>query len=453
VFPAKADLPAYTFYFDYFPNHWMKQTGKRYVRDCLMMQKPTLQTLYRYNYSLRHFFQFARESDISMETFADVNRAVVDRFLLYLLSVIPAPSTRRVALASLKHLLRHGQRFEWAGFPAINLFDGTEFRTVQTEDVLKSHLIPDTLLEQIQQALTTPAQHDQDVLAHALIRICMDTGVRLSEALALHENSVVADLVGKPLLEVIGEKNTTDRFIAISQSVVQTVERVRQHTQQGRAVLKTSRLFVYYPERKQQFEFVKQSTARRWLGRFVRRHAIRDSDGTLVDLHYHQFRHTLGTDMLNNGMSPYEVMAYLGHKSLHSTKLYAKVRSDRLTREYKKLGVIGIITKKVEDVLEPTGRLDSGTLHAAALPDGICSKPLNNEGTACKNFNLCLFCQKYITTPEHLPAHRAHLQRIRADKARYMIENLMGSTHHLDQVEQALEQIICRLEELGGNER
>lgn len=149
----------------------------------------------------------------------------------------------------------------------------------------------------------------------------MDTGVRLSEALALHENSVVADLVGKPLLEVIGEKNTTDRFITISQSVVQAVERVRQHTQQGRAVLKTSRLFVYYLERKQQFACVKQSTARRWLGRFVQRHAIRDSDGTLVDLHYHQFRHTLGTDMLNNGMSPYEVMAYLGHKSLHSTAL------------------------------------------------------------------------------------------------------------------------------------
>lgn len=164
MFPAKADLPAYAFYFDYFPNHGMKQTVKRYVRDCLMMQKPTLQTLYRYNYSLRHFFQFARESDIPMDTFADVNRAIVERFLLYLLSVIPAPSTRRVALASLKHLLRHGQRFEWADFPAINLVDGTEFRTVQTEDVLKSNVISDCVLDQIQQALATPAQHDQDVL-------------------------------------------------------------------------------------------------------------------------------------------------------------------------------------------------------------------------------------------------------------------------------------------------
>ncbi|MDA6341744.1 tyrosine-type recombinase/integrase, partial [Escherichia coli] len=74
--------------------------------------------------------------------------------------------------------------------------------------------------------------------------------------------------------------------------------------------------------------------------KFIERFEIRDSNGELAVFTYHNFRHQIGTDLLNNGMSAFEVMQYLGHESMHSTRLYAKVRKDRLTKEYKKLGFI-----------------------------------------------------------------------------------------------------------------
>lgn len=453
VFPAKEYLPDYTFYFDYFPNEWFKKTVKRYVRECLDIGKPKVQTLNRYNYSLRYFFRFLQESGIEVKTFKDINRKTLEMYIMYLLNRVTSPSSRTVIVASLKHVIKHGQRFEWPGFPDMNLFDETEFRTVaQKEDALKSMIITDSVMNQIKEALPKLQKgDDRDILIRCLIRICMDTGVRLSEALEIHEDSVVADLIGKPLLEVVSEKNETERYIAVSKGVVKAVETLKGHTKDARAKLGTNRLFVYYLPVKKHSDFLNQKIAREWLKDFIKRHNIR-ADGKLVHLTFHQFRHTLGTDMLNNGMTPYEVKEYLGHESMHSTSLYAKVRSDRLAREYKKLGFIGIITDKVENALDPANsNLDVDTRRLAALPDGVCSKPLTNEGTLCTKFNICLFCQKFITTPEYLPVHRSHLERLRGDKERYMMENFIGTVHYLNQIEEVLVNIISKLEELVVN--
>lgn len=88
----------------------------------------------------------------------------------------------------------------------------------------------------------------------------------------------------------------------------------------------------------------------------------------------------------------------------------------------------------------------------AQLPDGVCAKPIGTKVINCKKPNACLFCPKFITTPEFLDIHREHLERIRADKRRYLAEELMGSEYHLFETEKILEEIINRLEALqeGG---
>lgn len=83
---------------------------------------------------------------------------------------------------------------------------------------------------------------------------------------------------------------------------------------------------------------------------------------------------------------------------------------------------------------------------SASLPDGACQKPINNEGKICSKFNMCVICPKFITTPEHLPIHKDHLDRLRANREAYMAQEYIGTTHHLETVEYALETIIGRLE-------
>ena len=142
-------------------------------------------------------------------------------------------------------------------------------------------------------------------------------------------------------------------------------------------------------------------------------------------------------------------MQYLGHDSMHSTRLYARVRNDSLTKEYKKMGFIGVIEPKIENIVDGNGqKLDTEKRLMAQLPDGVCGKPIHKQVVNCKKPNACLFCPKFITTPEFLDVHKDHLERIKMDKERYMVEDLMGSDYLLNETEKTLEEIVRRLEDL-----
>lgn len=116
-----------------------------------------------------------------------------------------------------------------------------------------------------------------------------------------------------------------------------------QATEELRSELKTDKLFYYFQPINKKYKPLRQVTARDWLrDKFIKRFDIRDSNGDLAVITFHQFRHQIGTDLLNNGLSTFEVMQYLGHESMHSTRLYAKVRNDKLTKEYKRLVLLDL---------------------------------------------------------------------------------------------------------------
>ncbi|MCU6791902.1 tyrosine-type recombinase/integrase [Paenibacillus sp. WQ 127069] len=452
--PSKEDQGNYYFYFDFFSNEWIKEEIKNYTLDCLEVGKIKASSSHRYNYSLRHFFEYLEFNEIQIETFADLTPKIIEKFIHYLMVEVETSSTRAVALSALKHLLNYGEIFELEGYPKIHLFDRTAFRMLQTEDILKSMIIPDPVMQQIKSAADDLlAQKDYDLrLLGCLIIICMYTGIRISEALMLNENSITNDFFGKPLLEVISEKNETERYIVVRQEVVDTIELLKELSAENRSILGTKRLFVHYLPNAKRAEYLWQVTARSWLKkRFVRNYGISHVPGELYELTFHQFRHTLATDMLANGMSPTEIKDYLGHESLHSTRLYAKVRNSKLVQAYKKLGFIGLIVNSLEDISDQDDKkINESERLMAQLPDGLCARPIKEKVSNCKQPNACLFCPKFITTPEFLETHKDHLQRIRQDKNSYKEERFIGTDYLINETEAALLDIILRLERFVG---
>ena len=457
VLPSTADLSDYTFRFDFLPNKWLNETIKKTTKESIVIGKIKISTLHRYNYSLQTFFAFLSETKIPFDTFEDLTYDVTESFVHYLLANVKMPSTRAVAFASLKHHVRHGQFLEWNHFPKSEVFDGTETRTLQTEDSLKSTLLDDTVMDSIDAALIQMKSilqpsltHLNDVVLWSLITIIRHTGIRLTEALNLHKDCLRKDLMKKYLLEVVSSKNETERFIPVSKEVSVAINILIQATEEIREELQTDKLFYYYQRNNHKYVPLSQRIARIWLkGRFITRFSIKENSGELATFTYHQFRHQIGTDLLNNGLSPFEVMQYLGHDSMHSTRLYARVRNDSLTKEYKKIGFIGVIEPKIENIVDGNGqKLDTEKRLMAQLPDGVCGKPINKQVINCKKPNACLFCPKFITTPEFLDVHKDHLERIKSDKERYMVEDLMGSDYLLNETEKTLEEIVRRLEDL-----
>lgn len=457
--PSNDGLADYKFNFNFLPNKWFNKIIKYITIESIKIGRLKLGTLHRYNYSIEKFFSFLKDNDYVLKDFSELTFSLVEEFIHYLLVKVKSPSTRTVSMAALKHFIEFGQLFKLEGFPTNDIFDGTEYRTLQNQDILKSELISDDILRQIDNTLNEMAQKLDELtfnekILWALITIIRHTGIRLSEALLLNKNSLRKDFMKKYLLEVVSEKNETERFIPVDVKVAKAIKFLIQITEQIRIELESSKLFFMYLVNKKEYAPLKQVRARQFLNKlFIEKYNITQQNGELISLYFHQFRHQMGTDLINNGMSPFEVMQYLGHESIHSTRLYAKVRNDKLTSEYKKLGFIGLIRPTISSIKDNHGKdLNNEVKFAIQLPDGACIKPIEKKVANCIKPNACLFCPKFITTPEYLDIHKDHLERLRADRLRYMGEELFGNEHVLNQTEKTLEDIISRLESLMDGE-
>jgi integrase len=66
-------------------------------------------------------------------------------------------------------------------------------------------------------------------------------------------------------------------------------------------------------------------------------HNIRDRNGNLYRFQSHQFRHTLGMQLINEDV-PLEVISrLLGHRSLAMTQVYAQVKAKKLRAELERV--------------------------------------------------------------------------------------------------------------------
>ncbi|AVO03198.1 integrase [Staphylococcus simulans] len=437
-----------TFDFTYLPNDWFKKVQKEITIECITIGKPSLMTMYRYNYSLGRFFEFISQYGIELNTFEDLTYQYSQMYLYHLKQQKISNSTMAISLSALKWLVLHGQHFEYEGFPTKQIFDGDEYKAVKTEDILKTKYVPDKIMEQIERAL----KKEENKMLKVLIEIGIDTGIRLSEALDLTEGCLTEDFTGKPVLHVISKKNNTERFIPVSTRVRRAIKTLGGLSKEGRAEINSDNLTVYWLSRgrPKRYDRLIQSIFRPQLKGFIERHKITNEDGSLYPLSYHAFRHTLGTEMLNRGMTSTEIADYLGHESLHSTAGYAKLKNPTVQKEYKKLGFIGVIVEEISEEALEKSNLSEKQLKSAALPDGACAKPIDNKGNICANYNMCIICPKFITTPKHLSVHKDHLARLQADREQYMSSEYIGPIDHLNTIENTLGTIIERLEEMDS---
>lgn len=430
-----------TFDFSYISNVWIKNTVKEITIESLIIKSLTIETLNRYNYNLKHFFDFLKEYNIEMKTFEKLTYQDTQNFIYYLKNKEMTNSTRVGVMASLKWLIQYGQTLEYEGFPTHQIFSGEEYRAVKVEDVLKTKYIPDNVMEKIELALLK----EENKMLKNIIEIGIDTGLRIGEVLDLEIDCLTEDLAGKPLLKVNSIKNKTIRRIPVSIRVKRAILSLIELSNEGRKALNSLNITIYWLKRGRpaRYDRLTQSNFRGMLRRFVKRHKILDENGEFYNLTYHGFRHTLGTEMLNNGMTMEEIAQYLGHESLHSTAGYAKVQNPIIQKEYKKVGFIG---KIVESTSNLSVNVDEKLIESASLPDGTCAKPIDSKGNTCMNFNMCLLCPKFITTPDHLQTHKNHLDRIQKDKDSYMKSEYIGTLDHLEKIESSLKEIILQLE-------
>lgn len=429
----------YCFSFIHISSQTLKKQIKHYFGHQMNLKRIALSSLARYCAALQHFSRFLGEEKLQVNYFEDLSTEIIEAYMYYLNATCTSSSSKIMAGAALKSIIRYGQFMELDHYPKRELFCGSMAKMFQHDDELKTKEITNYVLDQIDKALII----ETNIYIKTLIAIARYTGVRISEALSIKQGAVIRDFMDKPLLMVYSYKNNKDRVIPIPEELVRFIQELEQYTSGYR---NSDNRYLFLLIRNWKVTLYSQLLARNDLKNFIHRHGVKDEHGSIAEVTFHDFRHTVGSNGINSNLSPKEVMEMLGHESFHSTSLYAKVRNEKLDDDYRKIGFVGLTTREITaNTIGVSYSRDKEI--AGTLPDGVCKKAFEGSDS-CNQFNKCLLCPKFITTPLYLSIHKKHLKRIQEDKLKYMKDSYICNMEKINRIEAALLAIISELEAL-----
>ncbi|MDP2930586.1 MAG: tyrosine-type recombinase/integrase [bacterium] len=178
-------------------------------------------------------------------------------------------------------------------------------------------------LDQVEKLLLTPnTSHNIGLRDRAILEVLFSTGLRIAELVALNRDQIKIKTDTKDIeLSITGKGNHT-RTVYFSD---RTVRWLRKYLNVRRDDDKA--LFINYKKRKESDQSPIRLTVRS-IERMVEKYA--QMAGLPIIVTPHVLRHTLATDLLNQGADLRVVQEILGHQSVATTQIYTHVTNKRL---------------------------------------------------------------------------------------------------------------------------
>lgn len=428
--------------FDRIPQPWLKDLAKRWVRWRLSAGLGATAAA-RCVTTVTRFAQFLADTRVGVDRLADVDRAVLERYLADLHAEFAARPVHRSHIGLLHAFLQTIRQHNWdPSLPATATF--------YPEDYPKDgeHL-PRAVAEHVMAQVEHRSNLDRwDNPTYQLITlILIRCGLRVSDALKLPFDCIAVDADNAPYLRYYNHKMNREALVPIDEQLQQLIGVQQQrvlHRWPGRVPVLCPRPLTNPEGHKP----IGATTYRDALHRWLRRCDIRDEHDRPVHLTPHQWRHSLGTQLINRDVPQEVVRKILDHDSHAMTAHYARLSDTTIRRHWEQAHKVNASGETV--MLDPDGPLAEASwakqrLSRAtqALPNGYCSLPLVKT---CPHANSCLTCPMFLTTAEFLPQHRQHhqqvLQIITAAEVRGQARMVEMNRHVADN----LEKIITTLE-------
>lgn len=372
-------------------------------------------------------------------------------------------SKKRNTLNTLKNIVRWCKLHRPNDVPTTEIFTGNEYIGVNRK--LKIDFIPDDVVAQINEALK---KEENPYLKYGII-ILQSTGMRIGDLLKLRIDCIKPHLISGYTIEWTQHKGRKDKAPMPARSeCVAAIEKLIEVTEPLRNEVierdKNNLLIYRYLNGPQYGKYngkVATPTSGAfsyWFDTFVNRNNIKDANGGYYNLTSHQFRRTLGTDMLSKGTNINVIQQVLGHSDPSVTKrFYADVKDKERAEVFKSVGVIGNINQIQSSAFDNVSEFEWFKANkdkcVAGLCDGYCTKPVT-DGNICPRLlkrQKCYTCSRYITTPEYLEAHKQHLANLEKQLEEGAIYGEHYAEHFIPTIE-VLKFIIERLEGLqNGN--
>lgn len=351
--------------------------------------------------SLRYFSQFLQTEGVRGPK--QVNRALIQKFYQYLLNLkLTSNSTNQKAgapfsqnqRAKVIHCLRQFLETD-------EIFAK---RLILPEDLPKkvrtSHAdyIPDRVVTQL---LENQAQLAEPF--RTMLLILLEIGARINELCQLSIDCLSEDKEGDYYVTRYAHKQQKTLTVPVSVATANLIKAAQQRAKENAGQTAN---FLFSTSAK---------TFNQKINEYIVQNNISDDKGQLWHFTSKQCRHTVGTRLINNGVSQLAVQRFLGHNSSQMTDVYAHLHDQTLKAEVFKYRQTQEMNQSHGKVVNAAGEIidedldldhrDSQWLKqnivAQALPNGFCARPLT-EGS-CASGNACLQCCHLRTTTGHLP--------------------------------------------------
>ena len=440
--------------FDQIAQPWLRDPVKRWSRFRLATGC-AFTTINAGALALTRFSGFLTACHPQVGQPAAITRPVLEDYLSWLLTQGYSASTRALSLSMIRVFFDACHRHGWLPGLAANA-------TIYVEELPFHH---DEIARFIPEFVMAQLESDEAIskIPHTttrnLVVILMETGLRGGDACNLPFNPILTDSSGWPCLRFEATKVRSQQLIPLSAKAAAAIGAQQDYVRQ-RWPAGSPWLFPGMTGNSDGHKPYSHSSFGKQLAHWQRIIDLRDQAGQPVKVTGHQFRHTLGTRLINSGVPQHVVQKLLGHASPGMTGHYAKVHDATIREAFDRYQ-----SQRVNISGEPIS-YDPGAPTASAewvkhninrvrdsLPNGYCGRPAQQD---CPHPNACLTCPDFQTTPVFLPIHRRQAATNRRLIAQADANGQTRLGENLRRVQASLEAIIPALETLGnespGNE-
>lgn len=417
----------YTLTFARIEQDWLKEAAKEWIR--YKSSNSSGGTLLGYLCGIRKFSNFIKEQYPYLMP-QNIDRTLVLNYFNYMLAQGMGANTRNHYVSQLRLFLEGCLRFNW--------LELTKERLIYPEDFPKipKHIpryIPETVVQEMRDKY-----HVLPQTVICMIEVLLNTGIRISELRLLKINCIEQDSTGIYWIKINQEKMKKEIFIPINKKLSELIiwqqnfiednlgdswqylfcDTINQHhfrQYKEESIWKVQKLkpLNYFEPSEIKICAI---TLRGYLARFADEMGIKDESGKPFCLSkLHRFRHTHGTELINNGVPQHIVQKRLGHASPRMTSVYAHIHDKTMKQEMEKFWDGRVFNNQGEVVVSANPELDTAEMQwiknnmkAQTLPDGFCGLPVTQSCPV--QGSPCLTCSHLRTTMDFLGVHKNRLE-------------------------------------------
>lgn len=374
-----------------------------------------------------------------------ITRAVLEDYMSWLVTEGYSASTRALSLSMIRVFFEACHRHGWLPGLAASATIYVEELPFHHEEIAR--FIPEFVMAQLESdAALAKIPH---TTTRNLVVVIMETGLRGGDACNLPFNPVLTDSSGWPSLRFEAVKVRAEQLIPLSAKAAAAIRAQQDYVRQ-RWPAGSPWLFPGIAGNDDGSRPYSHSNFTKQLTHWQHSIGLHDETGKPVTVTAHQFRHTLGTRLINSGVPQHVVQRLLGHASPHMTSHYAKIHDATIREAFDRYQSqrVNISGERISyDPGAPTASAEwvKHNLNRVrdSLPNGYCGRPAQQN---CPHPNACLTCPDFQTTPVFLEIHRRQAETNRAlitqadgKGQQRLAENLRRVQANLDRIIPALE--------------